>query len=189
MKSISKLNRFFPPYLAFWTKAEENIWLMRTQPGLENQRGQSKSRHNLEVKKTTPGPLEHMQAVSSSSQSPRELQRQAGPPRPPDATTWRDLKSCSHIPSNISPSSAHSPPENWSLKKPKVAQAVFWILRCIYFCVLPLSLKCLLGFSDLTSRDSAWLGSGTDTVVACACVSSAVSYGVVNMASSHRFSH
>ena len=162
---------------------------MRTQPGLENQRGQSKSRHSLEVKEITPASLEHIQVVSSSSSSPRELQRQAGPHRPPNATTLRNLKSCSHIPSNISPSSAHLPPEHCSLKKPKVAQAIFWVLRCMYFCVLPLGLKCLLRFSDLTSCDSARLGSGTDTAVACACVSLALSYGVVNTASSQCVSH
>ena len=116
-------------------------------------------------------------------------QKIAGPHRPPNATTLRNPKSCSHIPNNISPSSAHLPPENWSLKKPKVAQAIFWVLRCMYFCVLPPSLKCLLRFSDLTSCDSAWLGSGTDTAVACACVSLALSYGVVNTASSQCVSH
>ena len=112
-KSTSKLNPppFFFLYLAFWTKAEQNVWPMRAQLCLGNQSkrtvqepAQPGSQGNhTSIFWTHPGCLLFF----------LESQRTETPGRPsqdatsPNATTLRNLKSCYHIPqqyqSNISP--------------------------------------------------------------------------------------
>lgn len=197
MKSTSKLNTFlffFFSILGFLDKSRTECMTDEnsTQPGKPVKEDSPRAGTTWKSRKS------HQHLLNTSGlpplllKSPRELRRPAGPHRMQPhlmQPLWGTWSPAIISPSNISPISAHLPPENWSLKKPKVAQAIIWILKCIYLCTLSLSLKCLLRSSDLAPCDSAWLSSGTDTVVACGCVSLAISYGVVNTASSQCFSH
>ena len=181
---------FFPLYLAFWTKAEQNVWPMRTQPGLENQSkgtvqepAQPGSQGNhTSVAWTHPGCLLFF----------FESQRASAPGRSSQATQ------CHHpeesevlLPYPQQYQSKLSPPPARALQFKKaqgspghlLGSQMHVFLRFTSGLEVPVKIFWFNILWQCSAGQWNWHGC------CCACVSLALSYGVVNTASSQCVSH